>query len=99
MRVRTVVVGGDQLGRHVDQDRRQEGGEHRPETLAGEVLDPLTVSARLARRDSGRARRVIVHQRRFDQPASKRFRPLLFMRSDDFPEALELFRGLPELAS
>ena len=52
----------------------------------------LTVAARLSRRDCGRARRIVVQQRRFTQPSSKRFRPLLFMRSEDFPEALALFR-------
>ncbi len=39
-----------------------------------------------------RARRNIFQQRRFTQVATKRFRPLLFLRSEDFPEALELFR-------
>ena len=33
-----------------------------------------------------------MQQRRFTQASSKRFRPLLFMRGDDFPEALDLFR-------
>ena len=60
--------------------------------VAEEVLDPLSLSARLSRRDSGRAKRLILHQKRFTQPTSKRFRPLLFLRSEEFPEALDLFR-------
>ena len=56
------------------------------------MLDPLSLSARLSRRDSGRAKRLILHQKRFTQPTSKRFRPLLFLRSEEFPEALDLFR-------
>jgi poly(A) polymerase len=56
-----------------------------------EVLEPLSASARLSRRDFGRARRIIAAQHRFTQPASKRFSPLLFARTEDFPEALDLF--------
>lgn len=56
-----------------------------------EVLEPLSASARLSRRDFGRARRIIAAQRRFTMPASKRFSPLLFARTEDFPEALDLF--------
>jgi hypothetical protein len=33
-----------------------------------------------------------LQQRRFTQTSTKRFRPLVFMRSEEFPEALELFR-------
>ncbi len=57
-----------------------------------EVLEPVAVSTRLPRRDVARARKIIVSQRRFTQTATKRFRPLLFLRSEDFLEALELFR-------
>ena len=39
----------------------------------------------------GRARRIILNQRRFTQASTKRFRPLLFMRGEEFPESLELF--------
>lgn len=60
--------------------------------VAGEVLEPFALSARLSRRDVGRARRILSVQTRFHQPASKRFRPLIFARSEDFPEALDLFR-------
>ena len=60
--------------------------------VTGEVLDELARETRLPRRDVGRARRILIQQRRFTQPASKRFRPLAFMRSEEFPEALDLFR-------
>lgn len=59
---------------------------------ASEVIEPFALEARLPRRDFARARRIITHQRRFTQARSKRFRPLLFMRGEDFPEALDLFR-------
>jgi poly(A) polymerase len=60
--------------------------------ITSDVLEPLTVSSRLPRKDCGRARRIILQQRRFTQPSTKRFRPLAFMRSEEFPEALDLFR-------
>jgi poly(A) polymerase len=61
-------------------------------TVTDEVLERVALQARLPRRDTARARRIIVLQRRFTQAASKRFRPLVFLRGEDFPEALELFR-------
>ena len=61
-------------------------------TVTGEVLEPFALAARLSRRDTARARRILAQQRRFTQPSTKRFRPLLFMRSEEFPEALDLFR-------
>jgi len=61
-------------------------------TVTGEVLEPIAFHTRLPRKDTARARRIIFQQRRFTQVATKRFRPLLFLRSEDFPEALELFR-------
>lgn len=60
--------------------------------VTGEVLDDLALNTRLPRREVNRARRIILQQRRFTQPSTKRFRPLLFMRSEEFPEALDLFR-------
>ena len=56
-----------------------------------EVLEPISSAARLSRRDFSRASRIISAQRRFTQPASKRFSPLLFARTEDFPEALDLY--------
>jgi poly(A) polymerase len=59
---------------------------------AGHVLEPIALATRVARRDSTRAIRILDRQRRFTQPASRHFRPLLFVLGDEFPEALELFR-------
>ncbi|TDJ71868.1 MAG: polynucleotide adenylyltransferase PcnB [Planctomycetota bacterium] len=56
-----------------------------------EVIDELSTTARLSRRDFGRARRIIVQQSRFTLPKSNRFSPLLFTLTEDFPESLELF--------
>ncbi|MBL8863372.1 MAG: polynucleotide adenylyltransferase PcnB [Planctomycetes bacterium] len=61
-------------------------------TVTGEVLEPIALQTRLPRRDTARARRIVFQQRRFTQVGTKRFRPLLFLRSEDFPEALDLFR-------
>ena len=60
--------------------------------VTAEVLEPVALATRLPRRDVARARRIILQQRRFTQASTKRFRPLLFMRSEEFLEALELFR-------
>jgi poly(A) polymerase len=59
---------------------------------AVEVIDPFGIAFRLSRRDSGKAVRIIAQQRRFTQPSSKRFRPILFARGEDFRDALDLFR-------
>ncbi len=59
---------------------------------ASELLEPFSIGVRLSRRDTGKAIRAIVQQRRFTQPLSKRFRPLLFARGEDFRESLDLFR-------
>jgi poly(A) polymerase len=61
-------------------------------TVTGEVLEPIAFETRLPRKDTARARRIVFQQRRFTQVATKRFRPLFFLRSEEFPEALELFR-------
>jgi poly(A) polymerase len=60
--------------------------------VSAEVLEPIAAATRLPRRDCARARKIIAQQRRFTQSPTKRFRPLLFMRGEDFPEALALFR-------
>jgi poly(A) polymerase len=60
--------------------------------VADEILEPFAIAARLSRRDAGRARRILSLQRRFTQTGGKRFRPLQFAASEDFPEALDLFR-------
>ena len=61
------------------------------EDLAWEVMDSLVVPARLSRRECGRACRIIALQRRFSQAPNRRFRPLLFMRSEEFLDSLELY--------
>lgn len=60
--------------------------------VVADNLEPLTMTTRLPRRDVAAARRILVYQRRFVQPTTKRFRPLAFLRSEDFPAALDLFR-------
>ena len=60
--------------------------------VATEVLEPFASETRLPRRDYARARHTIAHQRRFTQAKNRRFRPLVFMRSEGFEEALALFR-------
>jgi poly(A) polymerase len=81
------------IEREADPERRTLPGPPRElPIVCAEVLDGLSAHARLSRRDSSRARRILVQQRRFTQTSSKRFRPLLFMRNEDFPEALDLFR-------
>lgn len=57
-----------------------------------EIIEPFALSVRLSKRDSARAVRLIAHQPRFTQASSKRFRPLLFARGEDFREALDLYR-------
>ena len=59
---------------------------------ASRILEPVAVATRIARRDVARAIRIIDRQRRFTQPASRHFRPLLFVLGEEFPEALDLFR-------
>lgn len=59
---------------------------------ATRILEPIAIATRIARRDVARAIRIIDRQRRFTQPASRHFRPLLFVLGDEFPESLDLFR-------
>lgn len=59
---------------------------------AGQVLFQLAGTSRLSRRDIGLAKRLLANQRRFTQKPSKRFRPLLFIKSPEFGESLDLFR-------
>jgi poly(A) polymerase len=71
------------------------GGDRAPMDVlatAERVLAPVAQSSRIARRDYTRAVRILDRQRRFTMPASRRYRPLLFVLSEEFPEALDLFR-------
>ncbi|MED6336072.1 MAG: polynucleotide adenylyltransferase PcnB [Planctomycetota bacterium] len=60
--------------------------------LTSERIDALCEQTRLSRRHSTRTRRIIVQQHTFLRSSSRHFRPRLFCLSEDFPEALELFR-------
>ena len=61
-------------------------------TVTGEVLGPIADQNRLSRKDLLRARRIIANQPRFTQTGGRRFKPVLFMRGEDFKESLWLFR-------
>ncbi len=61
-------------------------------TVTGEVLGPVADENRLSRKDLLRARRIIANQPRFTQTGNRRFKPVLFMRGEDFKESLWLFR-------
>ncbi len=61
--------------------------------LASELIEPLATSARLPRRAVEGAKRIITMQHRFTQPASKSGgRRMMFVHSEEFPDALHLFR-------
>jgi poly(A) polymerase len=60
--------------------------------IAADLIEPLASSARLARRAVEGAKRVLALQQRFTQSPAKGARQQLFLRSEDFPEALHLFR-------
>jgi poly(A) polymerase len=59
---------------------------------ASELIEPLAARARLPRRAVEGAKRIIASQYRFTQPPTNSARLALFLRSEDFPEALHLFR-------
>jgi poly(A) polymerase len=59
---------------------------------AADLIEPLASRARLPRRAVEGAKRIIAHQSRFTQPPTKSSRLTLFLHSEDFPEALHLFR-------
>lgn len=83
----------DRIVRQTDPETRSLPGNSKElNHVAGELIAPIADLARLSRKDSGRARRIIVQQRTFTRPISKNFRPRLFCLSEDFDEALELFR-------
>jgi poly(A) polymerase len=59
---------------------------------AGEVLDAVALGARLPKRDAAIARRMIAEQVRLHAGPQRSARSLLFVRSEHFPDALDLFR-------
>lgn len=60
--------------------------------VTSEVIYPLAARARLPRRAIERAKRVIGLQPRFLQPPTRSSRRTLFLLSEEFPDALHLFR-------
>jgi hypothetical protein len=87
-----AVIFCDVIERQADPETRSLPGEPGEVGEVGwEVLEPLAAAARLSRREFGRARRIIACQGRFTQGPTKRFSPLLFARTEEFPEALDLF--------
>lgn len=74
------------------ETRRASGGPPEWLVVTGEVLEPLAGNARLSRRDSNRARKIIYQQRNFTRPGGRRFRPQLFCLAEEFSESLDLFR-------
>jgi poly(A) polymerase len=81
------------IEREVDPETRTLRGAPRDlSRVAEEVLEPFARTTRLSRRDCTRAVRIIAQQRRFTQPSTRTFSRRLFALSDDFPEALHLFR-------
>ncbi|MCB9915925.1 MAG: polynucleotide adenylyltransferase PcnB [Planctomycetes bacterium] len=91
--VALALLHHDMAEREADPEtRRGPGGPPEWQVVCGEVLEPLSGNARLSRRDTGRARRIIYQQRNFTRVAGRRFRPNLFCLAEEFPESLELFR-------
>jgi poly(A) polymerase len=73
-------------------DELEQGSPNEWARAAGRILEPLAGRARLSRRDSAWARKLIVCQRNFTRMPGRRFRPRLFCLAEEFPEALELFK-------
>ena len=57
-----------------------------------QILEPFTRASRLPRKDASKARRLLTVQGRFSAQSGERFRPLLFCLTEDFEDALALFR-------
>jgi poly(A) polymerase len=60
--------------------------------LAERELDAVAGPARLPRKAVDLTKRILSVQRRFTQASTQGYQPLLFLRSAEFPEALDLFR-------
>ena len=59
---------------------------------ADSIIDPFVQSSRLPRKDAAKARRILTLQGRFSTQSKEGFRPLLFCLTEDFEDALALFR-------
>ncbi|TAJ23477.1 MAG: polynucleotide adenylyltransferase PcnB [Planctomycetota bacterium] len=78
-----------------EAERARTGGSHDPGDLyraAEVVLDRSAASARLPRKDTAIARKMISDQPRFALGAQNNPRTLLFLREPDLPESLNLLR-------
>ena len=73
-------------------EHKSEGGGGTAASLAADLIEPLATSARLPRRAVEGAKRIIALQHRFTQQWTQSPRRVLFLHSEDFPEALHLFR-------
>ena len=73
-------------------EHKSEAGGGPAAALAADLIEPLATSARLPRRAVEGAKRIIAMQHRFTQPWTQSPRRVLFLHSEDFPEALHLFR-------
>ena len=78
--------------RESDPDTRTMRGEPGDQDdVAWEVLEPMAIRTRLSRKEFGRARTLLANQPYFVESPGPRFSPLLFARSEDFEESLDLF--------
>ena len=87
-----AVLFNDIIERESDPEERTLRGS--PGDIAAvcrEVIEPLSIATRLARRDFGRAQRIIDLQPQFTQTSSRNFSRKLFTRKDEFAEAFALF--------
>ncbi len=75
----------------VIEQRLEQTPDADPLEVARREIETIASEARLARRIAERAKRIVANQRRFTQPSTKGFRPLLFLRGEDFAESLHLF--------
>ncbi len=74
------------------ETRRADGEAPEWVVVTAMVLESLSGNARLSKRDTNRARKLIFQQPNFTRPGGRRFRPQLFCLADEFPESLDLFR-------
>jgi tRNA nucleotidyltransferase/poly(A) polymerase len=81
--------------RMIEREAKERAGSDEPPDLVGAteaIVGPFARATRLSRRDATRAARIIAQQRRFMQASTRSFSRKLFALSEEFPEALHLFR-------
>ncbi|MCP3919192.1 MAG: polynucleotide adenylyltransferase PcnB [bacterium] len=87
-----AVLFNDIVEREADPEERTLRGSPGDITaVCREIIEPLSIATRLARRDFGRARRIISLQPQFTQTGSRNFSKKLFTHKDEFTEAFALF--------